>query len=112
MTKQRYSRSPNMPYAYGWIPLDTGGSASGWIPRGTDGSAPGSSLTERMDNLHGRPPYGHWLLFAGHHNQVEFPTRWQHFIAYIQDILKQPSKYDWWESGEITPKLMRLWGIR
>jgi len=89
-----------MPYAYGRIPMDR------------DGDTAQSSLTEEMYNVHGHPPCECTILLAEHHNQVEFPTRWQLFIAYIQDMLKQPAKYDWWESGEITPKLMRLWGMR
>lgn len=110
--KQRYSRGTSLPYANGGIPRVR-----------EDDAGRAASLTEAMSNLcqrltsqSGTSTSPHRIAWrkrlTDRHYLGDHYHRGYIFIRYVRDMLKQPSKYDWWESGEITPKLLRQWWIR
>jgi len=109
--KPRYSRSPHMPYAHGGIPR--------WLPGEASQSALHETMSQFVADMTRMPPGGSGMQpnpwrkrFAGYRHLSDHHARWVNFTRHVRAITQQPSKYDWWESGEITPKLFRLWGMR
>jgi len=113
MTKQRYSRSPRMPYINGGIPrcLPGGDYRTLHALRETMSQFV-ADMTRLPPGSYGMQPNPWRARFAGYRHLSDEHRHWTNLARHVRAITQNPSKHDWWESGEITPKLMRLWGMR